>query len=97
MKICCTICDNNIFGVILWGVLLMMLLLLGRFIKIRTWGNFNCGFRIWSGSINFDGIKLLVVFIIFEIEIIVVVIMISSLMLLLLMVVTMFELLILYI
>jgi len=97
MKICSVVCHVVIFGVVMWGVLIVLLLLIGGFIKIRTWGNFNCRFGIWESNVSFDGIKLLVVFVVFEMEVLVVVIVISGLIVTALLGVTCAELIILYI
>jgi len=99
VKIFSSICNYIVFSVrlvLLWGVLLLSLLMIGGFIRVRTWGNFNCRFGIWESNISFDGLKLLIVFIIFEIEVVVIVIMLSYMIILVLMVVTIFELIILY-
>lgn len=97
MKICSVICYVDIFGVVLWGVVMIILLLIGGFIKIGTWGNFNCRFGMWESGISFDRIKLLVVFVVFEMEILVVVIILSGVMITVLLGVTCAELVILYI
>lgn len=76
---------------------MVILLLMGGFIKVRTWGNFNCGFGIWESNVSFDGIKLLVVFVVFEMEVLVVVMVISGVIVTLLLGVTCAELMILYI
>jgi len=76
---------------------MVILLLIGGFIKIRTWGNFNCRFGMWESSVSFDGIKLLVVFVVFEMEILVVVMMLSGIIITVLLGVTCAELVILYI
>lgn len=82
---------------VLWGVMLVTLLFLGVFIKIGTARNFNCGFEIWGSTLSFDGIKLMIVFVVFELEIIVVVILLSGLRVCLLLLVTLGELMILYV
>jgi len=97
VEICSVICYVVIFGVVIWGVLIVLLLLIGRFIKIRTWGNFNCRFGIWESNVSFDRIKLLVVFVVFEMEVLVVVMIISGLIVTVLLGVTCAELIILYI
>jgi len=96
MEIYSVICDN-VVSVVMWRVLLLSLLLLGGFIRIRTWGNFNCRFGMWESCVSFDGLKLLIVFIVFEIEVVVVVIMLSTVMVVALMLVTVVELMVLYI
>jgi hypothetical protein len=68
----------------------------GVFIKVKTYGNFNCGFRIWNSNVSFDGIKLMVIFVVFELEVVVVIIVISGLGVLLLLLVTLSELMVLY-
>lgn len=73
------------------------MLLIGGFIKLGTWGNFNCRFEVWSSMLSFDGIKLIVVFVVFEMEVIVVVMMLGGAGVLILLVVTLFELIILYV
>lgn len=70
--------------------------MMGGFIRVGTWGNFNCGFGMWNGGVSFDGMKLLIVFIVFEMEVIVVVMVLSYVILLVLMLVTVVELLLLY-
>lgn len=70
--------------------------MLGGFIRVNTWRNFNCRFGIWESNISFDRLKLLIVFIVFEIEVIVIVMVLSFLMLIILMMVTILELFILY-
>jgi len=97
MEVCGVICYIDIFGVVLWGVVIVILILIGGFIKIRTWGNFNCRFGMWESSVSFDRIKLLVVFVVFEMEILVVVIILSGVMITVLLGVTCAELIILYI
>lgn len=59
----------------LYGVLSISLAVLGGFIKVRTKRSFNCRFEMWRRGLSFDGVKLIVVFVIFELEIVVVVIM----------------------
>merc|ERR1712044_123153 len=97
MEVCGFICHIIIFGVVIWGVIMVLLLLMGGFIKIRTWGNFNCGFGMWESNVSFDRIKLLVVFVVFEMEVLVVVMVISGLIVTALLGVTCAELIILYI
>lgn len=63
---------------ILWGVVLVMLLIIGVFIKIGTYSNFNCRFGMWDSNVSFDRIKLMVVFVVFELEIIVVLMVING-------------------
>merc|ERR1719461_288942 len=96
MEICSLVSDDNVSVVVLWGVLIVLLLLIGGFIRIGTWGSFNCGFSIWESNVSFDGLKLLVIFILFEMEVIVVVIVISVVIVVLLMMITVVELVILY-
>jgi len=97
MEVCGVVYYIVIFGVVMWGVLMILLLLIGGFIKIRTWGNFNCRFGIWESNVSFDGIKLLVVFVVFEIEVLVVVMVMSGLIVTALLGVTCAELIILYV
>jgi len=52
---------------------------------------------MWESSVSFDGIKLLVVFVVFEMEILVVVMMLSGIIITVLLRVTCAELVILYI
>lgn len=52
--------------------------MIGVFIKIGTYSNFNCRFGIWDSNVSFDRIKLMVVFVVFELEIIVVLIVING-------------------
>lgn len=81
----------------LWGIFCVMLLLGGVFIKIGTYSNFNCGFIMWSSNVSFDGIKLMVLFVIFELEVVVVIMFISGLGILVLLMVTVIELGVMYI
>lgn len=80
----------------MWGVLLVFLLLIGGFIKVGTWRNFNCGFGMWESNVSFDRIKLLVVFVVFEMEVVVVLLVISRVGVVVLLTVTCAELVILY-
>jgi len=92
-------CNHIVFNLslfLLWGVLIASLLIIGGFIRVGTWGNFNCRFGMWENNISFDGLKLLIVFIIFEMEVVVIVMMLSYVILLLLIVVTVVELFMLY-
>lgn len=73
------------------------MLLGGVFIKMGTYRNFNCRFIIWSSNVSFDGIKLIVLFVVFELEVIVVLFMLGRYRVLLLLMVTVVELGILYI
>lgn len=57
---------------------MVMLLMIGVFIKVDTYSNFNCRFGIWDSNVSFDGIKLMVVFVVFELEIIVVLMVING-------------------
>merc|ERR1712048_396931 len=97
MEVCSVVCYVVIFGLVIWGVLIVLLLLIGGFIKTRTWGNFNCRFGMWESNVSFDRIKLLVVFVVFEMEVLVVVMVMSGLMVTALLGVTCAELMILYI
>jgi len=97
MKIYSIIYHIVVFGVVMWGVLIILLLLIGGFIKIRTWGSFNCRFGIWESNVSFDRIKLLVVFVVFEMEVLVVVMVMSGVIVTALLGVTCAELIILYI
>lgn len=99
MKIFSLIYRHVIFIVsliLLWGVLLLSLLMMGGFVRVNTWGNFNCGFGIWESNISFDRLKLMIVFIIFEMEVFVIVMVLSYIIVFILVMVTVLELIILY-
>jgi len=76
---------------------MLILLLGGVFIKVRTYGNFNCGFGMWDSGVSFDRVKLMVIFVVFELEVVVVLIVLSGLSVMLLLLVTLIELGILYV
>lgn len=96
MKVCGSVCDYNVLVIGLWGVLIVALLMIGGFIRVGTWGNFNCRFGMWESNISFDRLKLLIVFIIFEMEVVVIVIILSYVIVIVLIIVTVLELFILY-
>lgn len=76
---------------------MVVILLGGVFIKLGTYSNFNCRFTMWESDLSFDGVKLIVVFVVFELEVVIVLFFISGLGIVVLLVITIIELGILYV